>query len=217
MKKGISLIVLVITIIVLIILASVGVITLTGQNGVINKAQNATEEAEIKQIEERINLAYMNALLDGNGDVTESSLETELKAIFNKSTLEEGWLDKEAVQGKWRIIIEDVYLDVPAGNGSNSVGLKEFTWLGEWGDEDPIMYQFEDGMTWAEWIDSEYNTDPEYITLHSSQDAENGGRLYADGWLMCHDDSVDEWAAPVYGNDLIHTEAEGWTYYYLMD
>lgn len=54
-------------------------------------------------------------MVDGQGKVTEPSLESELKKEFNKGTLDEEWLDKTSVEGKWRITIDGVYLDVPAG------------------------------------------------------------------------------------------------------
>ena len=38
------------------------------------------------------------------------------------------------------------------------VEMATFTWTGEYGEEDPVPYQFEVGMTWEEWIDSSYNT-----------------------------------------------------------
>ena len=47
-QKGITLIALVITIIVLLILAGVSIATLTGQNGLLTKAQTAGEETEIE-------------------------------------------------------------------------------------------------------------------------------------------------------------------------
>ncbi len=51
-NKGITLIALVITIIVLLILAGVSIVTLTGQNGIILKANTASEETRKKNYEE---------------------------------------------------------------------------------------------------------------------------------------------------------------------
>ena len=56
-KNGITLIALVITIIVLLILAGVTIATLTGDNGILTKAQNAKEKNAQKTVEEQINLA----------------------------------------------------------------------------------------------------------------------------------------------------------------
>lgn len=51
-NKGITLIVLVITIIVLLILAGISIATLTGDNGILNKASTASEETKKKEYEE---------------------------------------------------------------------------------------------------------------------------------------------------------------------
>lgn len=56
-KKGITLIALVITIIVLLILAGVTISTLTGENGIISNAITAKDTYEQKEIEEQIELA----------------------------------------------------------------------------------------------------------------------------------------------------------------
>ncbi len=63
-QKGITLIALVITIIVLLILAGVSIATLTGDNGILTKAQTAKTETEKASEEEQIQLAAMNAAMN---------------------------------------------------------------------------------------------------------------------------------------------------------
>ncbi len=63
-KEGITLIALVITIIVLLILAGVSIATLTGDNGILTKAQIAKEESQKASEEEQIKLAAMNAAMN---------------------------------------------------------------------------------------------------------------------------------------------------------
>ena len=60
-RKGITLIALVITIIVLLILAGVSVAMLTGQNGIITQANNAKTSTANKSAEEKVKLAVMAA------------------------------------------------------------------------------------------------------------------------------------------------------------
>ena len=60
-QKGITLIALVITIIVLLILAGVSIAMLTGENGILNKATSARSETNEAEAIERINLA-LNAV-----------------------------------------------------------------------------------------------------------------------------------------------------------
>ena len=57
-KKGITLIALVITIIVLLILAGVTIVTLTGDNGILQKAGDAKNNTTEAEIGEQIKLAY---------------------------------------------------------------------------------------------------------------------------------------------------------------
>ena len=60
-QKGITLIALVITIIVLLILAGVSIAMLTGQNGILNQATNAKDETAEAEVVERINME-LNAI-----------------------------------------------------------------------------------------------------------------------------------------------------------
>ncbi|MCI8759717.1 MAG: hypothetical protein HFJ34_01090 [Clostridia bacterium] len=59
-NKGITLIALVITIIVLLILAGISIATLTGDNGILNKAQQAEEKTTQAQIKELLQLAIID-------------------------------------------------------------------------------------------------------------------------------------------------------------
>ncbi|MCI8760377.1 MAG: hypothetical protein HFJ34_04580 [Clostridia bacterium] len=58
-NQGITLIALIITIIVLLILAGIAIATLTGENGILNKANQASEETLKAQIKEEIELAII--------------------------------------------------------------------------------------------------------------------------------------------------------------
>ena len=60
-SKGITLIALVITIIVLLILAGVSIAMLTGQNGILTQAQTAKKQTTNKSAEEKVKLAVMAA------------------------------------------------------------------------------------------------------------------------------------------------------------
>ena len=76
-QKGITLIALVITIIVLLILAGVSIAMLTGQNGILTQAQNSKTVTENKSAEEKVKLAIMGARAD-DGTLTVRKLRTEL-------------------------------------------------------------------------------------------------------------------------------------------
>ena len=60
--KGITLIALVITIIVILILAGVSISMISGNNGILNKAGEATVEHELATLQEEIAMANMEAI-----------------------------------------------------------------------------------------------------------------------------------------------------------
>ena len=77
--RGITLIALVITIIVLLILAGVSIATLTGENGILTRASEASEKTSIGQEIEQIKLAIL--------DVTSDNLETSDSSDWTSSEL----------------------------------------------------------------------------------------------------------------------------------
>ena len=89
-KKGITLIALVITIIVLLILAAVTINLIMGENGIFGKARKAKEDTLIAQYEERINLIKLEKKAEANGG--EVSLDT-LKAAYDDSS-QSYWVNK---------------------------------------------------------------------------------------------------------------------------
>lgn len=96
-KKGITLIALVITIIVLLILAGVSISMLTNNNGILNKAQKAVKETELGQKKE-------NEILKG----IENTIDDALKGIngenTSKVTIEEAIIQKETFKKTTQII-----------------------------------------------------------------------------------------------------------------
>ena len=83
-SKGITLIALVITIIVLLILAGVSIAMLTGENGVLTKATESKEQTEIAQEKEEITLAYSAAKTNKGDKVAEDVTADELNAELDK-------------------------------------------------------------------------------------------------------------------------------------
>ena len=88
-NKGITLIALVITIIVLLILAGVSIAMLTGENGILTQARNAKEATENAEEEEKIRLAAMAAIGESlGGDIEQGHLEEELDNYFGSDGYE---------------------------------------------------------------------------------------------------------------------------------
>lgn len=77
-EKGITLIALVITIIVLLILVAISISTLTGENGILSKANTAKTENEKAGAKEKVQIAVMGSF-DENGAIDVSTLKNNLK------------------------------------------------------------------------------------------------------------------------------------------
>ena len=79
-QKGITLIALVITIIVLLILAGVTIATLTGDNGILTKAQEASDRTGEANAREQVQLAVAGSY-GTDGEINYDDLNNELKKI----------------------------------------------------------------------------------------------------------------------------------------
>ena len=106
-EKGVTLVALVVTIVVLLILAGVSIAMLSGDNGLITQTKNASEEWKIAQDKEQLELAKQTEIAKGKGyiDVDDYFQRLEDEGIVN---------DKDAD------IVDngDGSYDVTTGNGN---------------------------------------------------------------------------------------------------
>ena len=78
-EKGITILALTITIIILLILAGITIISLTGENGLIKNAGQAKEETEISNEKEILERATAGAMAqDSRGNIKEERLQNKL-------------------------------------------------------------------------------------------------------------------------------------------
>ena len=88
-QKGITLISIVITIIVLLILAGISIATLNGDSGIIKKSKEAKEQTEISEEKEVVNRAIVQAIGNNKkGDLIESKLQEQLDKIASSGKTE---------------------------------------------------------------------------------------------------------------------------------
>lgn len=92
-NSGITLIALVITIVILLILATISIVMLTGENGILTKATRAKKQAIIGEEKEQITLAYntikTRKIEEGNNDlIIAADMNTELEAQNIEATAE---------------------------------------------------------------------------------------------------------------------------------
>lgn len=78
-NRGITLIALVITVIVLLILAGISISMLTGDNSVLQRAVESKEKTESSKMQEQVQIATLSAISDGIGQIKDSILRQELK------------------------------------------------------------------------------------------------------------------------------------------
>ena len=83
-NKGITLIALVITIIVLLILAGVAIAMLSGENGILKKAADAKTKTDKSSEEEQVRLAALSALAADNGNIGTDKYYEALNKELNK-------------------------------------------------------------------------------------------------------------------------------------
>ena len=126
-ERGITLIALVITIIVLIILASVSIAMLTGDNGILKKAITAKEKTIEAEDEEKINLAIL-AARDNNGDFNRELLKEELgKYGLTGENGENGTTTVTANGKKYTIDSEGKVTSEDLTENDDNKGIKDIT------------------------------------------------------------------------------------------
>ena len=118
-QKGITLVALVVTIIVLLILAGISIAMLTGENGIIRNAQEAATANAYYGAEEQVKLAYMavrteimaQTVKDGTYDPTTAANTTKLAAIVSKDLNGSAWTVDGSTAGKITIKYTDSAID----------------------------------------------------------------------------------------------------------
>ena len=105
--KGITLVALVITIVVLLILSGITISTLTGDNGVLRETKNSKQLAEDASLEESIQLAVNSSQTGENGEVDFNILNSELDRLGYVGTDLNELPTEIDVNGKHYEILED--------------------------------------------------------------------------------------------------------------
>lgn len=112
-KKGITLIALVVTIVVLIILAGVSINLVLGENGIIQKAQYAKRKTEITGIIERAQTDLLGEQIKTtDGQVTKPMLKAVLDTYFSdvpEADLIELNTELTSKEGNYKIQVSEIY------------------------------------------------------------------------------------------------------------
>ena len=88
-NSAITLIALIITIIILLVLAGITIAALTGDNGVLRRASEASEKTEIANEQEKVRLSAMGAITKNNGEkIIRTNLNEELTNNIGKEGID---------------------------------------------------------------------------------------------------------------------------------
>ena len=109
-ERGITLIALVVTIIVLIILAGISINLIFGTNGIINKAKDAKIKTDIASIKENIQMEILGKQAENNGNISDDSLK-EILEKYGTLSEEEKLTDKTltTTKGNYEIKVSDIF------------------------------------------------------------------------------------------------------------
>ena len=139
--NGITLIALVITIIVLLILAGVTIAALTGDNGVLRRASEASEKTEIANEQEKVRLSAMGAITKNNGEkIIRTNLNEELTNNIGKEGIDYTLSESETApfvvtysnSGRSYLIDEN-------GNVSEYVDISKYIKVGDYINYNPTI------------------------------------------------------------------------------
>ena len=185
--KGITLILLVVTIIILLILAGVTIATLMGDNGLINKAKDAKIKTEIASIKEEIQTDILGKQAENNGNISDDSLK-EILENYGVLSDEEKLTDKTltTTKGSYEIKVSDIF------NGTtvkDSPKEPTFTTVAN----APDTTEFNKSNTYyVAWDLNEVGT--EYIPNEIQMESENGTKNSAPSNWYDYTQGVNHWA-----------------------
>ena len=94
-KRGITLIALVVTIVVLLILAGVSISLILDNNGIIQKSKNAKLETRASQVEDEIGLWKQNNFIKSEAGESIENANFVLESLISRGLLEENEIDRE--------------------------------------------------------------------------------------------------------------------------
>ena len=94
-KKGITLIALVVTIVVLLILAGVTISLLLDENGIIAKSKDARTETRVSQIEDEVGMWKQHNFINTESNQAQESADTMLASLISRKLLTEDEIDRE--------------------------------------------------------------------------------------------------------------------------
>ena len=126
--KGITLIALIITIIILIILAGITIVALSGENGILRQAVKAKDKTEIAEIIDKAQVDVLGVQSENGGKISKEQLKTILEQYFknvpNDYTIDTVLTAKDEY-GKHEIQVSDIYKGSFSGESGSAISIPE--------------------------------------------------------------------------------------------
>ena len=175
-ERGITLIALVITIIVLLILAAVSIAMLTGQNGILTQAQNAKKDTETASLIEQAKTDVLGIQAGNGGKISKDEFVNVLKKYFDgvpeaedlPDDLTTLTLTTKTEYGSYPIKISDIYNGTLEGTTTTGGEVTEVS-AANYGDKVNYVSKKEEtegtNLTWRIFYDDE-----NYVYLISSKE-----------------------------------------------
>ena len=128
-KKGITLIALVVTIVVLLILAGVTISLLLDENGIIAKSKDARTETKVSQIEDEVGMWKQHNFINKESNQAQESADTMLANLISRKLLTEEEIDRDqeliTIKKKDGTIIKEISYSSVTINISRSPATKK--------------------------------------------------------------------------------------------
>ena len=128
-KKGITLIALVVTIVVLLILAGVTISLLLDENGIIAKSKDARTETKVSQIEDEVGMWKQHNFINKESNQAQESADTMLANLISRKLLTEEEIDRDqeliTIKKKDGTIIKEISYSSVTINISKSPATKK--------------------------------------------------------------------------------------------
>ena len=168
-SKGITLIALVVTIIVLLILAGISIMMLTGNNGILQRASDSKERTDLSQIEEAIKLEYFDLLGTdilnyGNSATVKQAIEN----IMTKDEYKDKIVKKNGGSGSITLSANSVIVGATSPNNIATITIEE-------GSSDGEYYAVSSGKYYKILTDSDDLKIDRTPTEFSEDDTSSGG------------------------------------------
>ena len=231
-ERGITLIALVITIVVLLILAGVSILMLTGENGILTQASNAKKATEQASAKEKLQLAVMAARSQAEtGALEADKLITEITDNYGGTTTNNNFPLNVTMDGIKFEITEDgevktknntigavpdidiscmteigggIITDVTVKNEEDVEGEIIFKYYIESNGESDDKYQLKYTGTEKEYVFEDVTNGGKYIKVEAI--TENGDVIEKHGWFGGEAGYSDMWQASIIsGNENLKT------------